>query len=74
MMCPVQALSRNPTRANGITASELLSLRNNQSRLNADDLEAWLLDAGLAIPDGGPHLLVPTARAHELVRGLDRLG
>ena len=74
MMYPVQALSHNPTRANGITAVELLALRNNQGRLDADDLELWLLGNGLAIRNGKPHLLVPTSRAHELVRGLDRLG
>ena len=64
MMYPVQALSHNPTRANGITAVELLALRNNQGRLDADDLELWLLGNGLAIRNGKPHLLVPTSRAH----------
>ena len=39
-------------------------------RLAADDLERWLLDAGLARRDACPHLLVPTALGRELAAAL----
>jgi hypothetical protein len=72
--CPVQARPPRPNKPIGITAHALLERRGNLGRLTPDELEAWLLDAGLAELDGGPHLLVPTTHAHVLVRGLDRLG
>jgi hypothetical protein len=54
----------------GITARTLLEQGGHGRWLHPVELERWLLDAGLAVPNGSPHTLVPTARGLALARGL----
>jgi hypothetical protein len=42
----------------GVSAHELLQLGGNIGRLGDRELDAWLLDAGLAERNGAPDLLV----------------
>ena len=58
----------------GVTARELLELSGNLEFLSASSLEAWLLDEGLAEPNGAPDRLVPTQRAFEIIGLLDFFG
>ena len=54
-----------------VTAAELVERsphRNGSTPLSATELERWLLEAGLAEPNGAPGRLVPTDRARSLVK------
>ena len=73
-MLPVPTRPRPPSRSTGISACALLARRGNPSQLSADDLERWLIEQQLAVPDGAPGLLVPTERALELAGALTLLG
>ena len=73
-MLPVPTRPRPPSRPTGVSAYALLARRDNLGNLGPHELEAWLLENGLAVPDGAPGLLVPTARALELGSYIDFLG
>ena len=61
-----------PPSAAGVTAAELVEPppTKTAARLSAAELERWLLEAGLAEPNGAPGRLVPTDRAFDLVKAL----
>lgn len=60
----------------GVTADELLELQPPyfRERMNATALEAWLVDAGFAEPNGIPGRLVPTELGIEVGGALGFLG
>ena len=72
--------SRSPTSREG----EARASRRHRSRAARSErqsraehgirLEGWLLDEGLAEPNGEPELLVPTQRAFEIIELLDFFG
>jgi hypothetical protein len=54
----------------GVTAAELIARGGLGDRLDAREFERWLVDGGLAVPNGAPGLLIPTRLAFELVEAL----